>query len=278
MFKIAILADIHANLHSLLAVSQEIDAWQPDYTIIAGDLINRGPQPRACIEYIMCRAKQDNWLVLRGNHEDYVLKMVSSPPHEAILKEFNQPVLWTADQLDGQIRYLKNLPDQLELKAPDGTVLRAKHASMIHNRDGLYPETTNSDMRRKITPAPDVFITAHTHRPFIRQIDQTLVVNAGSAGLPFDLDTRAAYAQVTWNAGKWSAHIARVGYDVNKTASEIKVEMAPLAGPIAKILHAELVSARSLLYSWAIAYQGPILKKKISVGDAVEEYLATYQY
>jgi len=47
-------------------------------------------------------------------------------------------------------------------------------------------------------------------------VDATLVVNAGSVGLPFDGDTRASYAQLTWQSG-WQAAVARVEYDRDQT-------------------------------------------------------------
>ena len=40
-----------------------------------------------------------------------------------------------------------------------------------------------------------------------------LVVNAGAVGLPFDGDTRASYAQLTWQCGAWHADVIRLDYD-----------------------------------------------------------------
>ena len=44
--KLAVLADIHANLPALLAVLDSIDAWRPDAVVVAGDIVNRGPRPQ----------------------------------------------------------------------------------------------------------------------------------------------------------------------------------------------------------------------------------------
>ena len=73
--KIAVLADIHANLAALEAVSEHIEHWQPDSIAIAGDIVNRGPRPRECWGFVQERMAQDGWLVLRGNHEGYVIHL-----------------------------------------------------------------------------------------------------------------------------------------------------------------------------------------------------------
>lgn len=38
-------------------------------------------------------------------------------------------------------------------------------------------------------------------------------MNTGAAGLPFDGDPRASYAQLTWRHGAWHAEIIRLAYD-----------------------------------------------------------------
>ena len=38
---------------------------------------------------------------------------------------------------------------------------------MRNNRDGVYPLTTDDDLRRQIAPAPTVFVTGHTHLSLI---------------------------------------------------------------------------------------------------------------
>ena len=50
--KIALLADIHANFSALQTVSADIETWQPDLVIVAGDLVNRGPKPKECLEFV----------------------------------------------------------------------------------------------------------------------------------------------------------------------------------------------------------------------------------
>ena len=71
--KIAVLADIHGNVPALHTVLDHIDHWKPDKVIVAGDIINRGPRPRECLQPIMERQRDAGWLVVMGNHEEFVI-------------------------------------------------------------------------------------------------------------------------------------------------------------------------------------------------------------
>ena len=71
--KIAVLADIHGNMPALERVTTHIEAWGADQVIVAGDVVNRGPQPRTCLQFVEDKQQSAGWQVVRGNHEDYVL-------------------------------------------------------------------------------------------------------------------------------------------------------------------------------------------------------------
>lgn len=69
MKRIAILADIHANVPALTAVIRDIDQQHIDEVLVGGDLVGRGPQGTAIVEVIASKG----WDCIRGNHEDYTL-------------------------------------------------------------------------------------------------------------------------------------------------------------------------------------------------------------
>ena len=70
--KVAVISDIHANAAALEAVLDHVERWAPDHVIVAGDVINRGPEPVVCLTTI--REKEEKgWNVVIGNHEEYVL-------------------------------------------------------------------------------------------------------------------------------------------------------------------------------------------------------------
>ena len=70
--KLAVLSDIHGNWPALEAAAADIDAWQPDLVVVNGDVVNDGPRSLECWNYVAGRRNRDGWVVLRGNHEEYV--------------------------------------------------------------------------------------------------------------------------------------------------------------------------------------------------------------
>ena len=62
--KLAVLADIHANLAALETVAAHVEAWQPDAVVVAGDVVNRGPQPAACLDMVLERQRDSGWLTV----------------------------------------------------------------------------------------------------------------------------------------------------------------------------------------------------------------------
>ena len=271
--KLAVLADIHANLPALEAVTDHLEAWQPDYVIVAGDIVNRGPRPQACLDFVQQKQTASGWRTVRGNHEDYVINQAN--PCSQIQRELQRFTYWTYQKLDGCIEPLQAMPFQQNLAAPDESEIRVVHASMLGNRIGIFPKMSDEQLRERVSPPTPLFCVGHTHWPLIRRIDQTLVVNVGAVGLPFDRDTRAAYAQLTWCPSGWHAEIIRLDYD-RKRAEQDFYETGFLneGGPAARIILDELRSARSHLYSWTHRYQEPILAGEITISQAVEQFLA----
>ncbi|MEN8173232.1 MAG: metallophosphoesterase family protein, partial [Chloroflexota bacterium] len=213
--KIAVLADIHANYQALLAVNEAIEKWKPDYIYVAGDIVNRGPRSLDCLRYVQDKQQTAGWRVIRGNHEDYVIaRSEPDAPQNGPQFELFRPVEFTYRQLNNDVSDLTALPEELSMRFQEGGEFRVVHASMLGNRIGIYPELDDAGLRKRIIPAPAVLVVGHTHRPLIRQIDETLVVNVGAAGLPFDHDTRPGYGQLRLMNGKWEAEIVRIHYDI----------------------------------------------------------------
>ena len=275
MHKLAVLSDIHGNFAALQAVADHIDRWEPDAVVVAGDIINRGPRSRECLDFVLARAADSGWWLIRGNHEEYVLNVVRDPsPRPGLEGAVRQSVGWTAQQVGDAVPAIDALPAQISLRAPDGGEARVVHASMRSNRDNILPDTPDEILREQIAPAPPLIVVGHTHRPLTRTIDESLVVNAGSAGLPFDGDTRASYAQLTWRAG-WHATIARVGCDRQQAARDYEQSgFMRDSGPIAALIYDEFRTARPRLSSWIARYKDAVLAGELTAADSVRDYLA----
>ncbi|MCU0493792.1 MAG: metallophosphatase family protein [Chloroflexaceae bacterium] len=276
--KIALLADIHANLAALHAVAEHIVAWKPDQVIVAGDIVNRGPQPHECLRFVQQRQQNDGWLVLQGNHEQYVYNRIfqrPGAPSSGPYFELSRALRWTYSQLEDQLPYMAALPEHLRQEAPDGSPIWITHASMRGNRDGITTHSPDDELRSQIVPEATLFGVGHTHSPLLRRLGETLVVNCGSVGLPFDHDRRASYAQITWRTGQWHANIIRLDYDVRRTEQAyFDTGLWEIAGPSRELMLRELQTGSSLVYSFVPWCEQRLKAGDISYEEAVWEYLA----
>lgn len=154
MIKLAVLSDIHGNWPALEAVAADIDAWGPDVVLVNGDVVNDGPSSLACWRYVARRRAADGWRVLRGNHEEYVAEWLDpNVPRQGPAYDLIRVSRWTFDQFDGRVDELAALPERWDYAAPDGSRLVAMHGTLWGNRAGIYPFTTDDDVRERIIPA-----------------------------------------------------------------------------------------------------------------------------
>jgi predicted phosphodiesterase len=274
--KIAVFADVHGNLPAFEVIADHVTSWRPDITVLAGDIINRGPRSVACLDLLLEKQQVNGWRSVRGNHEDYVLDLAKLDfPRSGPQFDISRSAYWTYQKLNGRLKELKIMPFQVSVAGPGGSEVRVVHASMRGNRDGIYPETNIDEMRLQIVPAPAVLCVAHTHRPLIRQVDATLVVNVGSVGTPFDGDVRACYAQLTWVNQSWAAKIVRLNYDRDQTERDyIRTGFIEDAGSLATLMLLEFQQAKAHIHLFFRYYERAILESEISLNDAVMDYLS----
>ena len=150
--KIAVLADIHSNFIALQEVYYHIESWHPDFIIVAGDMVNRGPDPFDCVQFLHQKSIEDNWVLLTGNHEEYVIeKFENFDSLSEFERQLHKPSIWTGQKLKSEYQFIKSLPDKLKLVGPDLREVRIVHGSMLGSRDGIYTETPASSLEEKIT-------------------------------------------------------------------------------------------------------------------------------
>jgi diadenosine tetraphosphatase ApaH/serine/threonine PP2A family protein phosphatase len=61
-------------------------------------------------------------------------------------------------------------------------------------------------------------VYCHIHRPFVRELDDFIVANTGSVGLPWDGDTRSSYLLIE----DGEPAIRRVAYDVERHIADVE--------------------------------------------------------
>jgi putative phosphoesterase len=277
--KIAVLADIHANLPALQSVIADIEAWRPDEVIVAGDIVNRGPESLACLELVLRMCRERGWRLIRGNHEGYVLRYdrdhrLPDFPAAGPRRDLSRMTAWSHAQVEQHIATIAAMPEHLRLAAPAGPLV-VYHASVRHDRDGIMGLSSDAELRQQIDPAAAVFCVGHTHMPFVRRVDETLLVNVGSVGLSFDGDTRAAYAQLSLGRAGWQAQIVRLPYDLAATERAYYASgMLDFVGPIGDLMLREVQTGRSLIFDFVPVYHERLMAGAISIGEAVSEFLS----
>lgn len=274
--KLAVLADIHGNWPALEAVVDDIGRWQPDRVVVNGDVVNGGPNSDRCWRYIRERQAVDGWLVLRGNHEEYVAAWAQSgQPLEGPRYELSRFSHWTYEQLNRDVSGLADLRLRWDWKAPDGSQLVVMHASLQGNRQGIYPHTTDADARRMVDLSADIFVTSHTHIAHQRSLGRMTIINTGAVGLAGDGDRRAAYGRIVWDRAEgWQATVRRVPYEMAATErAYLESGFLSEAGPLALMTLVELRSARDAKTRWTTLYGERILRGDLTVEKAVREFL-----
>jgi predicted phosphodiesterase len=238
--RVAVVSDIHSNLHALEAVLAAIEAEAPDELWCLGDLVGYGPRPNECCATIAERAE----VCLAGNHDLAVRGTID-------LEEFGGEAAvaarWTRDVLEPQAQ---ELLDRLE---PTGA---AHGVALYHGsaRDPIWEYVLSDEgalATLELADSPLVLV-GHSHVALqvvdsaealaggIARADTQLelggaraLLNPGSVGQPRDGDPRAAYLLLDLEARH--ASFRRVAYDVERTQREMRDAGLPeiLAGRLA---------------------------------------------
>ncbi len=248
---IAVIADIHANLPALEAVLADIAELKPDTLIVNGDLVNRGPSNAAVLERIL--ELNPNAMTL-GNHDDLMRKWVDRDPDIPALwfeDDFWRGMAWPAAQLSsaGLIDPLRDLPLSFRVAEPGLPSLFVSHGSPRHYREGYAAYLSDDAFAEILQGYPaDVLVGSHTHRPFEHRVGESLILNTGAVGAPFNGDPRAQYLLLhPRNGGGWQPEFRAVPY--NRTAALSAFETSgylEAGGLSARIFYEELRLARPL--------------------------------
>jgi predicted phosphodiesterase len=225
--RVAVISDIHGNLHALEAVLAEIERAQPDALWCLGDHVGYGPRPNECCEAVRVQAD----LALVGNHDLLALGKT------VLEDDFNPDAAAAA-------RWTRGVLDQQALRFLDGLEPAAKtaEAELFHAspRDPVWEYVLSGETALaalELTSAPIVLV-GHSHVALAivlagRSLEGAAaaagaekdlsagrwLLNPGSVGQPRDGDARAAWLLLDLDAGRATFH--RVEYSIEQTQAEI---------------------------------------------------------
>lgn len=207
--KIVIIADLHGNYDALSALPESGDElW------VLGDLVNFGPQPREVVNFVRGQASA----VIRGNH-DHAVGFDVDP---RCIPRYQQMAASTMQissvELDDDAKaFLRSLPVTTVLER-DGKRFMLCHATISDPLYGYCPENSDRWDEEVQKAQVDYLLVGHTHTPFIKQVEHTVLVNPGSLGQPKTGKPDACYA--VWQDGHFE--LKQFPYDFKRTLQRIQ--------------------------------------------------------
>lgn len=213
--RLAVISDIHSNLHALNAVIETIQGYKVDLVACAGDIVGYGAFPNECCEILKGISNH----VVFGNHDIAALTEDTTWMNPDAAKA----ALWTARTISNSSRqYLESLKIETILES-NKTKTRIFHGSPRSVVEYVYEEDAGEDMLD--AEEVDLLVLGHTHVPFVKSFGDRLIVNPGSVGQPRDHDSRASWALVDTESKTCS--IQRVKYDIGSAAAAIDAAGLP---------------------------------------------------
>lgn len=224
--RIAVLADIHANLEALEAVAGHAASQNIDRYVFLGDAIGYGANPNECMEWAGRQAP----FFLMGNHEKAVIDLEL---REWFNPDAKEAIVWTAKVL--QERHRQTIRELSYLRIQDGLVFA--HGTPEEPEKFHYLMTYHDAVRAFRSFENRISFVGHTHVPSfftypsrkaghfpggVLKLEpaERYILNPGSVGQPRDGDRRAAYG--IYDDRNLTFEIFRLEYDNEKAARKIR--------------------------------------------------------
>lgn len=179
--RLALISDVHGNDVAFRTVVEDIQRIGVDAVVSLGDVAQGGPQPAETLDRLQslgCRA-------VMGNSDAFLLELPRAAP-EPITSEQLEVREWSLSLLsDDDISLMRSFESVVELDL-EGQAIACFHGSPLSYDDILLPESSGTALRPYEAQKADLLAGGHTHKQWTRRIENSLFVNPGSVGLPYD--------------------------------------------------------------------------------------------
>ena len=228
----AVISDIHANLHALEAVLEDIESRAVETLVCLGDIVGYGAYPEECVQ----RVRSLGCLTVAGNHDYAALDKISIEHFNPLARA---ATLWTRDNLSESAREFLDSIGLVE-ELPDASFVHGSY----HSPELFDYVQTSYDAFLSLSKMPRrICFIGHSHVPVTFQQNPTItftleenidvpadgktLVNVGSVGQPRDQNPRASYA--VYDDDEARVWICRVPYDIEGAAAGISDKGLPSA-------------------------------------------------
>lgn len=221
--RLAVLADLHANLEAAQAAFAEADRRGADALLCLGDVVGYGPDPEAVLDLVAERCET----TVQGNHDlatatgDGIERL--PPDGEAAAR---QHAKWLSD---AQRAWLAALPLVAEVH---GVTLA--HAAPLEAERWPRLASFSAVQAQFDAFQTDICFVGHSHRPAVAsnhlgvtrvRPGHRFLINVGSVGQPRDGDPRAAFGM--FDTETMAYELVRVHYDLARTQARIAARGLP---------------------------------------------------
>ncbi|WP_271397919.1 metallophosphoesterase family protein [Salinicoccus roseus] len=186
--RMAVIADIHGNYDALSAVMKDMEKFSIDAVYCLGDIVSLGHQTNEVLELL---TGLQNLTIIRGNHDEEVLKAFRHIPSEVTGPEHDHHV-WVAEHLDPVYEeYLAALP-LVQTREAGGKKILLTHYHL--ESDDTYTPIDLAPSVASLAPIyrngdHDIILFGHDHMRHHFEHDHQLFLNPGALGV-----TSTAYA------------------------------------------------------------------------------------
>lgn len=211
--QLAVLSDIHGNLPALEAVLNDLQQYSVDGIVVAGDIVNGGPQPVETLQ----RLRALDSLMIRGNADNALLKYATgeAPSSRYTCRQFAL-LRWTHRHIDREtLDFVKALPEQRTVSLPGAAVIRVVHGSPRHVSESIFPDHDAAMLDAVLAQISEpVLVCGHTHLPWQVEQNGRLVLNPGAVSGPLNGFVGAQYALLTWQNDHWLGTHQAIAYNL----------------------------------------------------------------
>jgi predicted phosphodiesterase len=274
--KYAIISDIHGNMPALEAVLEDAKKIGVDEYIFLGDYCLCWPFPNEVVNTIKNMPQAH---IVGGNEEDYFDTILNQDENAWINGQYST-LHWGYNAMTKEnLNYLSNLPKEINVQDPSVSI-RAFHSSKTYFNGTKTEEFTNNNysknyrnktftheeykniinntlsnddnLKRVLTKIPDgIYTFGHTHVQWHLQIENKLLINPGSCGLPLDCLPGASYTIIDVSDSNWQVVERRVQYDIEKAIDNLlKSELYHKAKVMSSIVIDELRTGLSQIHAF----------------------------
>lgn len=236
--RLALLSDIHGNLHALDTVLDELAREPIDQYVCLGDVVEHGPHPKETLARIL----ELNCPVVMGNTDERMLADYSKGhPSGDVWPGYEQDT-WSAAQFsEDEKAAIRTFQPTVSLSLDAGVDFLGFHGTPRSHSEYLDMMSRDDEGLLDMFAGYSATIMAggHSHQQGMRRVRDIILINPGSIGATYE-KTASGYRR-PWHAEYAVIEATAIGnlsIDLRRTAYDVEAHLQAYAA--SGMPHAEL--------------------------------------